>query len=247
MTETVRDRIWVAALAVARVHSTFKTSDVLGKADASEDHRPTAVDVLQTMQNYGFLKRVEDGEEWRADRTVPMTDVTPSGFDGSFTYLSAPITRWTFASDDVREWIESRLEGRVLNLFAGATRLRHDGGEIIRNDLNEEIDADYHVDANRIADHFEPGSFDTVVLDPPRSEWNATGDSGPGRLGGISRIKNQTVKLVSVGGRTITVGRSSSGMGSTRGFEKEEICLVNHPGAFTDTIAVVERRTREIA
>lgn len=243
MTETPRDRAWIAALAVARTRGTFAAGDVLDVADLSGDRRDTVEGVLGVMERHGYLARAEDGTGWRARAPAPSTDANPDGFDGTFTYLAAPNTRWTFEPDAVREWVESRLEGRTLNLFAGRTRLRHDG-EVVRNDLDGSIDADYHVDARAAADHFDPGSFDTVVLDPPLpGRWvDGEGPGGPGALR-HRQVENGVAELVRASGRTITFGRDSSGMGAGRGFETEEICLINHPGAFQDTIAVVERRT----
>lgn len=232
MTGTPRDRLWVAALALARTRAAFATADVLGAADLPDERAPAAAAVLEVMREYGFLERVDDGE-WTAGRAVPLIDAAPSGYGGTFTYLLAPSARWTFAPDVVREWLEARLEGRVLNLFAGGTRLRHDG-EVVRNDLDESVPADTRVDARAIADRFPPGSFDTVVMDPPLS-MHGSGD--------FERVKSAVAELLRADGVAITAGRNSAGLGSTRGFETVELCLVAHPGGADDTILVVERST----
>ena len=83
-------------------------------------------------------------------------------------YYAVQPNKWTFQSDKIREWVESHLQGSVLNACAGKTYLQH-SGEIVRNDLNEDRDADYHYDVIEIADHFPSNSFDTVVFDPPFS------------------------------------------------------------------------------
>jgi len=57
--------------------------------------------------------------------------------DGSARMLS----RWTFGYTPAREIVQEYLSGRVLNACAGRTKLNHEG-EIVRNDLNPEIDAD---------------------------------------------------------------------------------------------------------
>lgn len=84
-------------------------------------------------------------------------------------YVNIPRTvKWTFDLDAIREWVEYHIHGRVLNACSGKNRLRHDG-EVIRNDIEPEIEADLHVDAAELAAHFPAESFDTVVFDPP---WN---------------------------------------------------------------------------
>lgn len=235
MTGTARDRLWIAALALARTRASFATADVLAAADLPAERTPAATAVLGVMREYGFLERVAEGE-WTA-QAVPLTDAVPSGYDGTFTYLSAPGARWTFAPDAVREWVEARLEGRVLNLFAGDTRLRHDG-EVVRNDVDESIAADVRVDARAIADRFPTGSFDTVVLDPPLSMHGSDV---------LERVRGAVADLLRADGLAITAGRNSVGMGSTRGFETVELCLVAHPGGGHDTILVVERSTGDPA
>lgn len=66
----------------------------------------------------------------------------------------------------VRHWISDC--PRVLNACAGPTELTHPtGGEILRNDLNPDVDADLHVDVAELAAHFESESFDCIIFDPP--------------------------------------------------------------------------------
>ncbi|MFB6300545.1 MAG: hypothetical protein ABEH65_09820 [Halobacteriales archaeon] len=247
MEEAIRDRLWVGALAIARQQRSFMVSEVLELADVDASHRDTAEAVLATMAEYGFIQSDPAEATWRAGSAVPLTDPNPTGFDGTFTYLTAPKSRWIFDPPVVREWVESRLDGRVLNLFAGPTKLSHDG-EIVRNDVDETIEATYHVNAADIAAHVEAESFGTIVLDPPliaRAPTDGQTTQPAGHTiapADLDRIKTQVAELVEGGGTVITFGRNSSGLGSTRGFEKREICLINHPGSFDDTIAVVEGR-----
>jgi hypothetical protein len=82
-------------------------------------------------------------------------------------YISTPpLTKWTFEDKQIRQWAESHLEGRVLNACCGKSILEHDG-EVVRNDLDETLDADLHVDVAELPIHLEPASFDTIVFDPP--------------------------------------------------------------------------------
>lgn len=82
------------------------------------------------------------------------------------------LTKWTFESKPIREWIESHLEGRVLNACAGKSVLDHDG-EVLRNDLSDDVDSDYSVDVAELSAVLEQSSFDTIVFDPPWTLYQA--------------------------------------------------------------------------
>lgn len=170
----------------------------------------------------------------------PDTETT-SSVDIPVTYLRARASTWTFSDPKVKSWVESRLEGRVLNLFAGKTMLDHTG-EIVRVDINEDRDADYHFDALHVKDYFEDRSFDTVILDPPFSEIQSRKHYNGEHAGKFKHIRDEVADLVCPGGKTLTFGYHSTGMATTRGFEKEELLLINHGGRFPDTIGSVDRR-----
>lgn len=78
----------------------------------------------------------------------------------------------TFEVSEICEWVEQRLQGRVLNACAGYSRLSHDR-EIVRNDINTDVPADSHMDAAALAGEFAPSSFDTILFDPPWSMYQA--------------------------------------------------------------------------
>lgn len=80
--------------------------------------------------------------------------------------------KFTFEADAIREWVEDRLNGRVLNACAGPTRLTH-SGEIVTNDIDPEIETDLSVDVARLAAELPQESFDTVLFDPPWSLYQA--------------------------------------------------------------------------
>jgi len=78
----------------------------------------------------------------------------------------------TFEVEPIRNWVLEHMRGRVLNACAGPTKLPH-SGEIIRNDIDETIPSDTHVDVARLAAEYPPKSFETVVFDPPWSLYQA--------------------------------------------------------------------------
>jgi tRNA G10 N-methylase Trm11 len=134
------------------------------------------------------------------------------------------------------------LVGRVLNACAGQTILNHED-EIIRNDLNPEMNADTHHDVASIATHFPSESFDTVVFDPPFDDLQAADKYDSLRADNVLQAFQQFEQLVRPGGVVITFGWNSWGMGSCATFEREETVLFQRGPVKRDVIATVDRRT----
>ncbi len=87
-------------------------------------------------------------------------------------------SKWTFEMDAMRKWVESHFEPgmKILNACAGKKKLTPPPrGEIIRNDLNPDRDADYHLDVAELAAHpeFNKESFDLIIFDPPWSAYQS--------------------------------------------------------------------------
>lgn len=149
--------------------------------------------------------------------------------------------RWTFEYQPAREFVEKRLRGRVLNACAGQTKLDHDG-EIVRNDLNPEIEADYHRDVCELAENFSRESFDTVVFDPPFDDLQAADKYDSLRVDSVLEAFNQFAMLVRPNGIVITFGWNSWGMRSHDHFGREETLLFQRGPVKRDVIASVDRR-----
>lgn len=174
-------------------------------------------------------------------RSGSASPIEANGSSFGFEYIEAPAAKWTFDPKSIRRYVESRLEGRVLNLFSGENQLRHTD-EIVRNDLDDSIEADHHFDALEVAEHFSPRSFDTILLDPPYNVRKAREKYNGRYRGEFTVIKDRIIPLVKLGGRVIHFGYASTGMGRSRGFENREVCLINHKGDHNDTICVIEER-----
>lgn len=166
-----------------------------------------------------------------------------------FIYLIQPPRRYTFQAPKVKEWTEKWCKGKVLNLFAGMTKLNVDE---IRIDIDRNCPADYYVDAylfveeriNFIKESNE-GKFDTVLLDPP---WNyrKAREKYEGRwIGKLTKVKNLLPQILNEKGRVISWGYDTVGMSKSRGFEKIAICLVCHNGDHNDSIGLVEEKLNE--
>lgn len=159
------------------------------------------------------------------------------------TYFKTPILRYTFDSDKILEWVVDRSEGKVLNLFAGLNLLPLDE---VRNDMNEEMPADFHFDAVDFLKEWKRNGgylFDTVVLDPPYSYRKGMRKYEGRTCSNFRIVKDLILDALSPTGKVITFGYHSVSMGKVRGFDAEELLVIGHGGAQHDTLAIVERRS----
>lgn len=124
----------------------------------------------------------------------------------------------------------------------------------VTNDLSHEYDTDYHLDALDFLKMFEDGSVDGVLYDPPYSPrqvsecyhdvgYNVTWDTTKASFWG--NHKREISRIVKLGGKVITFGWNSGGIGYKYGFEIQRILLVPHGGWHNDTICTVEIKTHE--
>ena len=181
----------------------------------------------------------------------PAVDAEKDGQrdDIQLGYYTCQPNKWTFQSKKIRRWVEERLQGRVLNACAGKTKLAHDH-EIVRNDLDENRDADLHVDVCEIADHLEAESFDTILYDPPFSENQATRsyelDDGDAVVAGNDAVaKRQFDELLRPGGRVIQFGYTTTCMPMSMKYDRLEAVIWNTLGRSNDYLSVVDKKPGE--
>lgn len=153
--------------------------------------------------------------------------------------MRTPLYRYTFKNNNVRKWVEQHVEGLVLNLFAGKYHLNC---KEIRNDIREDMPADYHMDALEFVKQWENGLFNTIILDPPYAYRKSMEMYDGAVSSSFNQVKNHIKNILAPNGITITFGYHSNSMGKTRGFKQEHILLMSHGGAIHDTIAVIERK-----
>jgi len=149
--------------------------------------------------------------------------------------------KWTFQMPKTRSWIEARLRGDVLNLFGGVVRLNG----AIHNDLNPALlrDGDLNRDAFDLAAWIDSeGRYDTVVFDPPYSAHQAVVSYNSKRAQRVTHARDVVEYVLRPTGRVISLGWNSTGMSSGRGFERDELLLVNHGGSHNDTFVLLEHR-----
>lgn len=145
--------------------------------------------------------------------------------------------------------IEELTDGLWIDPFANQNKLA-----AITNDLSMEFDTDYHLDALDFMKLFDSNSVDGVLYDPPYSPrqvsecynnvgYNVTWDTTKASFWG--NHKREISRIVKLGGKVITFGWNSGGIGYKYGFEIERILLVPHGGWHNDTICTVEVKIHE--
>ena len=151
----------------------------------------------------------------------------------------------TFDIKPIKELIQSELtNGTWIDPFANQNKLA-----TITNDLNPDFDTDYHMDALNFLKTFQNESVDGVLYDPPYSPrqvtecyqgvgMNVTSETTRASFWGNQ--KKEISRIVKPGGKVITFGWNSGGIGRKYGFEITRILLVPHGGWHNDTICTVE-------
>ncbi len=158
------------------------------------------------------------------------------------TYLFQPPRKYTFEQPKLKEWVEKWCKGKVLNLFAGKVKLKINE---IRNDIDVNMPADYHLDALDFIKNWQKEKFDTIVLDPPYNLRKAREKYGNRYVGSFTKIREELLRILNKNGRVITLGYDSVGFGRKKGFKKIAICLICHGGDHNDTIVLVEEKIQE--
>ncbi len=125
----------------------------------------------------------------------------------------------------------------------------------VTNDVNPNLDTDYHLDATEFLGLWDIHSVDMVLYDPPytptqlKEHYNLYPESKAlyydTKRTYWKKQKDIIMDIVKPNGLVISFGYDSSGMGKTRGFEIIEILLVAHGGGHNDTICTVERKINQ--
>ena len=109
------------------------------------------------------------------------------------------------------------------------------------------------VDALEFLSTFSDNSVDGVLFDPPyslRQLKECYNNLGRYITGDESRTiytkwKDAISRVIKPGGKCISFGWNTNGLGKGRGFEIERILLVAHGGGHNDTLVTVERKMQE--
>lgn len=158
----------------------------------------------------------------------------------------------TFSIAPIRDLILGQISGgTIIDPFANNATLREHMSDVryITNDLNTEYNTDYHLDAIDFLRIFEDSSIDVVLYDPPYSprqvsecykSLGKTVNMQTTQSSYWSQQKKEISRIVRHGGKVITFGWNSGGIGSKYGFTIETILMVAHGGWHNDTICTVD-------
>ena len=154
-------------------------------------------------------------------------------------YMKIPLHKYTFSRKPIREWVEENSYGKVLNLFAGKTKLNLDE---VRNDEDKTMNAGFNMEALEFIKFAIKNKmkFDTIILDPPYAYRKSMEMYNGHKASKFNQVKDLLKEILVCGGRVITFGYHSVSMGKGRGFKQDKILLMSHGGAIHDTIAVIE-------
>lgn len=122
------------------------------------------------------------------------------------------------------------------------------------NDLDPDVDADKHMDALDFLRTINDRRFRLVLFDPPYSsrqvsecykKLEKTVNMQTTQSSYWAKLKKEIARILRPGGKVLTCGWNSGGIGKSLGFEIEEILLVAHGGWHNDTICTVEVKIEE--
>jgi hypothetical protein len=205
---------------------------------------------------------MSDGDVYSGGTEPPATKFVPT----------SRFSRWTFQDENIRGWVEGHLSGRVLNACAGKTRLNH-SGEVVTNDLDDDIETDCAVDAAELSAEYPAESFETIVFDPPWSLYQSnlrydgrhvrkTTDSGELRidldrlpvdiqgsrhkeqLGHARLVKESFNYLLQPGGRVIELTFHGTCMPARLGYDRLERVIFDPVGEGKAVIGSVDRKVQ---
>lgn len=159
----------------------------------------------------------------------------------------------TFEIKAISELISKHVEPNmiIVDPFANECSIakKLESVEYISNDLDERYQTTFNLDALDFLKNIKTNSVDLVLYDPPYSPrqvsevYKSLGMSvnmQTTQSSYWSKQKDEISRIVKKGGKVITFGWNSGGIGKTKGFEIIEILLVAHGGWHNDTICTVD-------
>lgn len=153
------------------------------------------------------------------------------------TFSIPPIT------DFINNWLP---QGETIDPFARNSKLAK-----ITNDLDPQTSAEYHLEAIDFIKKFGTESIDGALIDPPYTprqisevykKLGKTVNMETTQMSYWGDINNELARVIRPGGRVLSFGWNSNGLGKNRGFDLTSILLVAHGSHHNDTICVAETK-----
>ena len=156
----------------------------------------------------------------------------------------------TFEIKPIKELLERYITpfDEVVDPFANKNKYGS-----ITNDLDDQYDTDYHMEATDFLRLLSSNIADVVLYDPPFSprqvsecykKFGLTVNKETTQSSYWTKQKAEIARIIKPNGIVISFGWNSGGIGKTLGFSIEEILLVPHGGIHNDTIVTVERKIK---
>jgi hypothetical protein len=157
----------------------------------------------------------------------------------------------TFSIVPIRNVIEESISGlsSICDPFVRNSPFRY---RCVSNDLDNSIEADFHLDALEFLRSRSESEFDAVLFDPPYSprqvsecykKMGLSVNMQNTQASFWSNLKKEIQRIVKPCGIVITCGWNSGGIGNKYGFWLEQILMVAHGGWHNDTIVTIERKS----
>ena len=155
-------------------------------------------------------------------------------------FIKTNLRRYTFESPKIKKWVEDNSDGKVLNLFAGKTKLDLDE---VRNDIDNDAIKDYQMDALDFVKFAisKNMKFDTIILDPPYAYRKAMEMYNGNYTSRFKQIADNILKILNKNGKVISFGYHSTFLGKKRNAELSTLCVFAHGGAQHCTIGIIEK------
>jgi hypothetical protein len=149
----------------------------------------------------------------------------------------------TFSIKPIKLFLETEIKGKEwADPFARNSRVAK-----YTNDLNPNTKAKFNLEALEFLKMFEDNSLDGVLFDPPYSvrQMKEVYDGIGIKLNDTkssvwTNWKKEISRIVKPGGRVISFGWNTNGIGKTLGFKKKRIMIVSHGGIHNDTLVCLE-------
>lgn len=154
----------------------------------------------------------------------------------------------TYTIKPIKELLQEEMIGFSVDPFANVSTICD-----VNNDINGDCDHVTSHDALEFLKCHKDGEVDTVLFDPPYSPrqvsecYKAVGVKVSNLMTSgkfWADMRNEIARIVPVGGKVISFGWNSTGMGKKRGFEITRILMVAHGGNHNDTIVTVETKIK---
>ena len=203
----------------------------------------------------GFVKLTKQGKKTLSSKPKQITEKFLRGIPEYFEkrYLKikrvfAMPNKWTFSIPPIKKLLKNEVNGVSIDPFSGKSDIAK-----IRNDLNPKSNSQYHLDSLEFLKKLKSFLADIILLDGPYTpgQMKECYESLKLKLNNyqtnhryFADIKNEIARVTKIGGKVISFGYNSNGLGFKRGFAKELILLVSHGAGHNDTIVTVERKIK---